>query len=116
MKKLILSIALFCFLGAAKIQAQSSDAKAATPSTSAAVVVPAADATVPATVTQSGDQSVQTPGVVKTEAKAETKKSGCKHSSKACCMSKDGASKKECKDKHSEKAEVKSEKSDTKVN
>ena len=112
MKKLILSMALFCFLGAAKIQAQSSAAKAATPSTSAAVAEPAVDAT----VTQSGDQSVQTPGAVKTEAKAETKKSGCSYAKKSCCMSKDGATKNECKDKHSEKAEVKSEKSDTKVN
>ena len=106
MKKLILSLALICFIGAAKTFAQSSNTKATTPATSA--VAPSTSAAKSTTV--SGGQTFATPATVKTEAKAETKKSCCSHSSKSCCSSKEGAM------KHCSHDEVdkKSENSDSK--
>lgn len=112
MKKLILSLALICFIGAAKTFAQSSDAKAAQPATSATAI--AADPTMTKATTVSGGQAVETPATMKTAAKAETKKSCGSHSSKSCCMHKKEGAMKDCSSKHTEKAEIKSEDSGTK--
>ncbi|MEO5572067.1 MAG: hypothetical protein ABIT08_07780, partial [Bacteroidia bacterium] len=104
-----------CFIGAAKTFAQSSDAKvttSTTPSTSAVVATPAGSQ---ATTVTTG-QAIQTPAATKTVVKGEAKKSSCSHSGKSCCMSKEGASKKDCSEKHAEKADEKSENSGTKNN
>ena len=107
MKKLILSLALICFVGASKMYAQTSDTKVTPPT-------PAATTLSPVSTDAAHDASVQSDVPAKeTSAKPEVKKSGCKSSSKSCCMSKEKASaKKDCNHKHAEKAEVKTEKSE----
>jgi hypothetical protein len=106
MKKLILSITLICFIGTVKIYAQTSDAKATKPATAAT----ATEHSTSTATTVSGGQSVQTPATVKTTAKGENKKACCSHSSKSCCMSKDGSMKMEGNTKESEKSDTKSNK------